>query len=83
MDANADARMAALQTILRDAAEMLQSAPREAKLYRALYHTYMQPAPTQEQAAELLDLPFSTYRRHLKGGIDRVTEILWAQEIGR
>ncbi|NJL21123.1 MAG: hypothetical protein HC895_10360 [Leptolyngbyaceae cyanobacterium SM1_3_5] len=43
----------------------------------------MQPAATQEKAAELLDLPFSTFRRHLKAGITRVTEILWFQETGR
>lgn len=76
-------RAAALQNLIRQAAESLQSTPREAKLYRALYHTYLQPAATQEQAAEALDLPFSTFRRHLKSGIDRVTEILWQQEIGR
>jgi hypothetical protein len=75
-------RVVALQSIMRSTAEALQSSPRDAKLYRAVYHTYIQPAPTQEQAAELLDVPFSTYRRHLKSGIQRVTEILWQQEIG-
>jgi hypothetical protein len=76
-------RATALQTLIRQAAESLQHTPREAKLYRALYHTYLQPAATQEQAAEVLDLPFSTFRRHLKAGIDRVIEILWQQELGR
>jgi hypothetical protein len=51
------------------------------KLYRALYHTYLQPAATQELAAELLDLPFSTYRRHLKASIERLTALLWQQEL--
>ena len=55
--------------------------PQEAKLYRALYHTYIEPAPTQEAAAEHLDLPFSTYRRHLKSGVTRVAGILWQWEI--
>jgi long-chain acyl-CoA synthetase len=41
----------------------------------------LQPAPTQEVAAELLDLPFSTYRRHLKSAIERLTEVLWNQEL--
>jgi DNA-directed RNA polymerase specialized sigma24 family protein len=54
-----------------------------AKQYRALAHTYVHPAPTQEQAAEILDMPFSTYRRHLKEGIDHITEILWQEEIGK
>ncbi|MDE3091134.1 MAG: ATP-binding protein, partial [Chloroflexota bacterium] len=76
-------RAAALQTLLKETVESLQATPRDAKLYRALYHTYLQPAETQEQAAEKLDLPFSTYRRHLKEGIDQVVDILWQQEIGR
>ncbi|HBY98720.1 MAG: hypothetical protein M5U01_38735 [Ardenticatenaceae bacterium] len=82
--ANADEarRVAALQGMVKEAVESLQQSPREAKLYRALYHTYLQPAATQEQAAELLDLPFSTFRRHLKSGITQVVEILWQQELG-
>jgi DNA-directed RNA polymerase specialized sigma24 family protein len=81
--ANADtpARIAALQSLVQEAAQSLESSPRDAKGYRALYHTYLHPAPTQEQAAEILDLPFSTYRRHLKNGMTRVAEILWHQEI--
>ena len=63
------------------AAEMLQSHPREQKLYQALKATYPHPAPTQEAAAELLNLPFGTYRRHLKSGIERITEILWQWEV--
>jgi hypothetical protein len=75
-------RLASLQNLLRDAVETLQQSPRQVKLYRALYHTYIQPSPTQEQAAELLDLPFSTYRRHLKAGLDQITNYLWHKEIG-
>jgi hypothetical protein len=75
-------RCLALQTLLRQAAEALQAAPREAKLYRAVHHTYFQPLATQEQVAELLDLPFSTYRRHLKAGVTRLIEMLWQQELG-
>jgi hypothetical protein len=39
---------------------------------------------SQEQVAERLDLPFSTYRRHL-GARDsaEVTELLWQREIAR
>jgi hypothetical protein len=75
-------RIRALRDQLREAADALQRSPREAKLYRALYHTYFQPAPTQERAAEVLDLPFSTFRRHLKTGITQVTAMLWQREIG-
>jgi hypothetical protein len=76
-------RMSALQELLRQAAETLQATPRQMKGYRALYHTYFQPAPTQERAAELLDLPYSTFRRHLKAGVDQIAAILWQQEIKR
>jgi hypothetical protein len=77
-----DKRIAALVSLVQEAADALQHSPREAKLYRALYHTYLRPAPTQEQAAEILDLPFSTFRRHLKAGLAHVTDILWQKEIG-
>jgi hypothetical protein len=80
--AGANERVATLQTLIKEATESLQSAPRQVKFHRALYHTYFQPAATQEQVAELLDLPFSTYRRHLQTGIARVSEILWQHEVG-
>jgi hypothetical protein len=70
-------RVAALRKLIEEATAQLQAAPKENKYYRALYHTYFQPAANQEQSAELLDLPFSTYRRHLVRGIERATEILW------
>jgi hypothetical protein len=74
-------RVTALQRLLREAVEPLQASPRQAKRFRALYHTYLRPAATQELAAELLDVPFSTYRRHLKSGVDEVVESLWNQEL--
>jgi hypothetical protein len=80
--ADDSARIAALQDLLKEAADSLQASPREAKCYRALHRTYLEPAPSQERAAELLGLPFSTYRRHLKGGFEQVVEILWQSEIG-
>jgi hypothetical protein len=80
-DASERAKIDALLDLLKTAAESLQSSPRETKFYRALYRTYFNPAPSQERAAEMLDLPFSTYRRHLKAGITRATEILWQREI--
>lgn len=78
--ADDSAGIAALRDLLEEAAGSLQASPREAKCYRALYRTYLNPAPNQERAAELLGLPFSTYRRHLKGGVTRVAEILWQRD---
>jgi hypothetical protein len=74
-------RATTLQALIKQAAQLLQSSPRDEKFYRVLYRTYINPALTQEQAAELLDLPFSTYRRHLKAGIARLGDILWQKEI--
>jgi hypothetical protein len=73
--------VATLQRLLREAVELLQASPRQTRRYRALYHTYLRPAATQELAAELLDVPFSTYRRHLKSGVDDIVEYLWNQEL--
>ena len=74
-------RAVTFTAIVYEAAQQLQSSPRDLKLYRALERTYLHPAVTQEQAAELLDLPFSTYRRHLKAGVLRLTELLWQEEL--
>jgi hypothetical protein len=72
---------ALLQSLLRAGAETLAATPKGRKLYRVLWHTYFEPAPTQETAAELLDLPFSTYRYQLGKAIDQVTAWLWQQEL--
>jgi len=72
---------ATLQAVLREAAESMRATPRGRKLYRALERTYLDPAETQEAAAELLGLPFSTYRYHLTGAIGCVTGWLWRREL--
>ncbi len=76
--ASAADRGAALRALLIEAIAPLQANPRDARLYQALYHTYIVPAGSQEQAAERADVPFSTFRRHLKDGIERLTAELWA-----
>ena len=73
--------VAALRELLRDAAKQLEGNARTRTFHGAIHHTYLEPARTQEQAAELLDLPFSTYRRHLAAGIDHVTGELWQREL--
>jgi hypothetical protein len=70
-----------LRTLIQDAVATLRGHPRDDKLYRALLRTYLEPAATQEVAAERLGLPFSTYRNHLVTGIDRVTDWLWQREL--
>ena len=73
LSASASAPGPYLQTLIRDAVALLAPNPKDRKLHRALWHTFFEPAPTQEQAAELLDLPFNTYRYHLSRGIERVS----------
>jgi hypothetical protein len=72
---------AVLQLLLHEAAASLTGNPKDEKLYRAIYYTYLEPASTQERAAELLDLPFNTYRYHLTNGFKRISEWLWQREL--
>jgi len=76
-----DATPNALGDLLRAAVAAVGDQPRGARLARALDRTYLRPAPTQEAAAELLGLPFSTYRGHLTRGVERVVEWLWQREL--
>jgi len=71
-----------LAELIRRAVADLAEDPRETRLARALDRTYLRPAVTQEAAAEVLGLPFSTYRRHLTRGVERVVEKLWSLEVG-
>lgn len=71
----------ALAELMRDAVETLGEHPRDDKLLRAVDRTYLRPAATQESAAAMLGLPFSTYRRHLGQGVARIVSWLWDQEV--
>ena len=75
-------RIEALRLLIEEAVERLAASPRDAAYIRALEATYIKPAPSQALAAERLDLPFSTFRRHLGRGIELIVEALWEQEIG-
>jgi hypothetical protein len=73
----------ALRALLQEAAHALETGtPMDRKLHLAIWHTYLQPAATQERAAELLDLPFNTYRYQLARGTQRIAEWLWRHELG-
>jgi methylphosphotriester-DNA--protein-cysteine methyltransferase len=61
--------------LVRAAIDTLRQHPRDDKLLRAVERTYVDPAPTQEAAAARLGLPFSTYRRHLTQGIERIVGV--------
>jgi hypothetical protein len=71
-----------LRTTIEDAVTRLGEAPKGDQLRAVLNRTYLRPAPTQEAAAEVLDLPLSTYRRYLAKALEQLTELLWTIEIG-
>ncbi len=73
---------AALSSLLQEACLAQNDAPHTQKYYRVLSHVFLKPTTTQAAAAELLDMPFSTFRRHLTSGEAAVTEWLWLREIG-
>lgn len=72
---------ATLQALLRAGADALTATPKLQKLHKVLWHTFFEPAPTQEAAAELLDLPFSTYRYQLGKAVEQITGWLWQREV--
>ena len=71
----------ALADLLVATTDELAAHPRDALKQRAVDLTYIHPCPTQDAAADRLDLPFSTFRRHLAAGIDHVVDRLWQMEL--
>ncbi|MEV5407795.1 ATP-binding protein [Thermopolyspora sp. NPDC052614] len=71
----------ALRDVLHQAIDDLREDPRAVKFHRALSVTFLRGTPTKELAAERLGLPFTTYRRHLAAGIERVCAELWHREL--
>ena len=70
-----------LRILLAETAKALFAGERDQRLYHVLDLTYLNPAPKQETAANRLGLSYSTYRRHLTAGVERLTEWLWKQEL--
>ncbi|MCU0451964.1 MAG: hypothetical protein MUC97_19310, partial [Bernardetiaceae bacterium] len=82
-DASPGALLAALRNCLAEATDALKDSPKHDKLHRLLYRTFFNPVGSQEQVADYLKLPFSTYRRYLKKAVALVTDTLWVLEIER
>lgn len=78
--ATSDRKARALQAAITEVVEFLGTVPKREKLYQALRYTYLEPQGSQEKVAEWLDLPFSTYRGHLRVGIGVLTDILWRKD---
>ncbi|WP_327587563.1 ATP-binding protein [Nonomuraea sp. NBC_00507] len=79
--ADHDDPVQALRRLLEESIHNLGRDPRAGKLQRALETTYLRGVPSQQAAAERLGLPFTTYRRHLTTGIERICENLWHREL--
>lgn len=78
---NGDPDAGTLEDLLGEAVDALGEHPRDDKLLRAVDQTYLRAARTQESAAAMLGLPWSTYRRHLAQGVSRIIAWLWDREI--
>jgi hypothetical protein len=70
-----------LRALLRRCVDDLAADPRGVRAREALTAGYFSGAPTQEAAARRLGLPYGTYRRHLRQGLDLLCEALWQVEI--
>jgi hypothetical protein len=71
-----------VKTSLLTGIARLGDEPKGEPLRRVLERTYLCGTPSQEAAAEVLGLPFSTYRRYLARATARLVELLWAVEVG-
>ncbi len=70
-----------LRALLRESTEGLDTGDRTRRWRDAVHHTWLAPQRSQEAAAERLDVPFSTYRRHLAAGVDHIAGELWHREL--
>jgi hypothetical protein len=66
-----------LREAVEQALDTTRSVPRALRGHDAVVATYLTGAPTQQAVARRLGLPFSTYRRHLKDGIQDLSDRLW------
>jgi hypothetical protein len=68
---------------LRGAIGELSTDPTTEESARVLDRTYLRGAPSQEAAAEVLGLSFSTYRRRLSRALETLVDVLWDVELGQ
>jgi energy-coupling factor transporter ATP-binding protein EcfA2 len=73
--------LATFRDCLGDATDKIKNSPRDEKLHRVMFRTFFNPAGSQEQVADFLNIPFSTYRRYLRKAVNMVTETLWGLEV--
>lgn len=76
-----DILLASLRDCLIDATDKVKESPKDEKLHRILFRTFFNPVGSQEQAADFLNIPFSTYRRYLRKAVNKVSNQLWTLEL--
>ncbi|MER6691555.1 ATP-binding protein [Streptomyces minutiscleroticus] len=69
-----------LREVLSNAVAGLVTGRGGDKAYQVATLAFLEGAPTQEAAARRLDMPYSTYRRHLTTATSRIEEMLWRHE---
>lgn len=70
-----------LRDLLCQAVDELAREPRGVRAREALSAGYFSGAPTQEASARRLGLPYGTYRRHVRQGLDLLCDALWQREL--
>ncbi|QWF76772.1 ATP-binding protein [Amycolatopsis sp. CA-230715] len=70
----------ALRATVTDAVDALREDPRSVKHQRVVRATYFDRRTTQEAAAARLGLPYGTYRRHLRTGVQELCDALWDRQ---
>lgn len=76
------ARIETLRALVENVCAHLASAGEDWRDIHILRVTYLEASLPQLQAAERLNMAFSTYRRHLKRATARVARELWEAETG-
>ncbi len=70
-----------LRKLMLRAVEAIDQDPKAKGLKAAVWATYVEGGNTQQAAARQLSVSFSTYRRYLKRGVERVCWNLWEHQM--
>ncbi len=81
-DASDAERVAFLKEKILAVVKEIEESPLDGKYHRVLYRSFVNPVGSQEKTADFLNMSFSTYRRYLSAGTQRVAEIMWSWELG-
>lgn len=72
-----------LKSFIDQTLKEIEDSPVDAKYYRVLYRTFINPVGSQEKVADYLNMSFSTYRRYLKSAMEKMVRLLWNLEMDK